>query len=169
MSKRTSFIGFLTLTILISLLALACSKKQDANKPAEPADSNTSSESKIPEQNEPNAQCDSNTPPESESPDSQESPLAGRITEQIEADSNKPELTEVKADKETPFGLITAIAYSDRPCVLVGAELLYEGDTLRGVKVVKINEGTVEFEKDGERWTQGAGETPNSYWAEPNQ
>jgi hypothetical protein len=148
MGKRTSFVGFLTLIVLISLLALACSKKQDADKPAQPPDSNTSSES-------------DSLPP-------QESPLAGRITTQTEAGSNEPELTKGQVYNQAPPGLIIAIAYSDSPSVLIGKELLSEGDTIRGVKVVKINRDTVEFEKDGARWTQQAGETPASYWSDPN-
>ncbi len=143
MSKRTSFVGFLTVAVLISFFVFACSKKDDAAEPAEPADSNTTAES--------------------ESPASQEVPAAEGVTEPNEADSNKPELTQGGADSEAPAGLIMAIAYSDRPSVLIGKELLYEGDTIRGVKVVKINEGTVEFEKNGERWTQEAGETLKSY------
>ncbi len=149
MGKRTYFFGFLTITLLISLLAFACSKKQDADKPAQPPDSNTSSES-------------NNLPP-------QEFPLTeGRIT-QPQADRETPELTKGEADNQAPPGLITAIAYSDRPSILIGDELLSEGDTIRGVKVVKINRAAVEFEKNGNRWTQEAGETPNSYWADPNQ
>jgi hypothetical protein len=152
MSKRTSFIGFLTVTVLVSLLVFACSKKDDANK------------------------ADSNAPAETRSPAAQEAPLAEKVQTQAsqsepnaQGDSNKPELTKGMAEKETPFGVILAIAYSDKSSVLIGAELLHEGDTLRGVKIVKINEGTVEFEKNGKRWTQEAGETPNISWTEPNQ
>ena len=109
MNKRTSFKSFLTIAILISLLAFACSKKRDANKPAVPAESNTPSESKsaIPQappsaekrqtqalQNEPNAKRDSNTPTE-------------EMKTEVAADANKPELTKVKAEKEAPFGFIT--------------------------------------------------------------
>ncbi len=148
MGKRTYFFVFLTIIVSISLLAFACSKKQDANKPVPPADSNTSSESDIPAPQEP--------------------PLPEGITTETPADSNKPELTKAEADNQTPPGLISAIAYSDRPCVLIGDQLLFEGDTIRGVKVIKISEGAVEFEKNGTRWTQQAGETPPSYWADPN-
>ncbi len=149
MGKRTSFIAFLTLIVSISLLAFACSKKQDANKPAQPADSNTSSES-------------NSLPP-------QESPLPEGMKTETEADSNKPELTKGEADIQTPPGLIKAIAYRGRPSVLIGDNILYEGDTIQGVKVLKINRATVEFEKNGHRWTQEVGEFPSSYWSEPNQ
>ncbi len=159
MSKRTSFVGFLTLTLSISLLALACSKKQDANEPPPPPDNNTSSESNSP---------GTNTSSEPECPAPQEPPSAGRITEQNVADSNKPELTKTEPDYQTPAGLILAIAYSNRPAVLIEDQLLSEGDTIRGVKVIKISEGIVEFEKDGQRWTQQAGETPPAHWSDPN-
>jgi hypothetical protein len=151
MGKRMSFAGFLTITVLICLLVLACTKKQDENQPPQPPDNTTTSEP-----NEPN------------SPAPQEPPFADRITGEIETDSNEPELTEGQIDIPAPPGLILAIAYSDKPAVLIGKELLSEGDTIQGVKVIKIDRDIVEFEKNGRRWTQQAGETPPAYWADPN-
>jgi hypothetical protein len=92
----------------------------------------------------------------------------GRITAQTEANSPEPELTKAEPASPATPGLILAIAYSDKPAVLIGDALLSEGDTIRGVKVIKINRETVEFEKNGSRWTQQAGETPPVYWADPN-
>ena len=151
MGKRTSFVAFLAVIISISLLAFACSKKKDTSQPPPPPAANTSSESENPALP---AEADASS--ESNIPVSQEPPAAGRITEQIEP-----------ADIALP-GLILAIAYSDKPAVLIGKDLLSEGDSIQGIKVIKINRETVEFEKNGHRWTQQAGETPASYWSDPN-
>jgi hypothetical protein len=52
---------------------------------------------------------------------------------------------------------IKGILYSeDNPSALIGETIVAEGDIIDGVKVVKINRDTVEFEKDGEKWTQRA-------------
>jgi hypothetical protein len=50
---------------------------------------------------------------------------------------------------------LKGILYSeDNPSALIGETIVREGDIIDGVKVVKINKDTVEFEKDGEKWTQ---------------
>jgi len=50
---------------------------------------------------------------------------------------------------------LKVILYSkDNPSALIGSTIAREGDVIDGVKVVKINKDTVEFEKDGEKWTQ---------------
>lgn len=52
---------------------------------------------------------------------------------------------------------LKGILYSeDNPSALIGETVVAEGDIIDGVKVVKIHRDTVEFEKDGERWTQRA-------------
>jgi hypothetical protein len=159
MGKRTYCLGFLTITLLIALLALACSKKPDADMPPQPSDSNTASESDIaPLPADTNISSESNEP---NSPAPLELPSAGRITAPTEADREKPY-------NPPPPGLIMAIAYSDKSSVLIEDALLSEGDTLRGVKVIKISEGLVEFEKNGSRWIQRAGDPPPPYWSDPN-
>lgn len=57
---------------------------------------------------------------------------------------------------ETPGALVVkAITYSeDVRVAVVGTEMLKEGDTVQGATVIKINPNSVEFEKDGKRWTQ---------------
>jgi hypothetical protein len=57
---------------------------------------------------------------------------------------------------QTPDVLVvTAITYSeDVKLAVVGTEMLREGDTVQGAIIVKINQDSVEFEKDGKRWTQ---------------
>lgn len=51
---------------------------------------------------------------------------------------------------------VRGIMYSmDRPSAIVGDRIVYEGDILpSGVKVIKINPDSVEFESNEKRWTQ---------------
>jgi type II secretory pathway component PulC len=50
---------------------------------------------------------------------------------------------------------LKGILYSeDNSSALIGETIVREGDIIDGVKVVKINKDTVEFERDGEKWTQ---------------
>jgi uncharacterized membrane protein len=50
---------------------------------------------------------------------------------------------------------LKGILYSeDNSSALIGETIVAEGDIIDGVKVVKINKDSVEFEKDGEKWTQ---------------
>ena len=62
-------------------------------------------------------------------------------------------------------GVVTGITYAEEePSAIVGYEIVHEGDTIHGVKIVKIYRDKVEVEKDGERWTQGVREKPNLAW-----
>ena len=64
-----------------------------------------------------------------------------------------------------PAGLISGILYSaDKPAAIVGSKIVYQKDKLGDVQVVKINAGTVEFDKNGHTWTQKIGEAPSSMW-----
>jgi len=70
-------------------------------------------------------------------------------------------------DKPKPVtpGRITAIISSDNSFgAMVGTEFVREGDTIDGIKIVKISKDKVEFEKNGKRWTQGWEETPGPEW-----
>lgn len=50
---------------------------------------------------------------------------------------------------------VRAIVYSrDDPVALIGRRRVHEGDKVLGATIVKINEGSVEFEMNGKRWTQ---------------
>ena len=49
---------------------------------------------------------------------------------------------------------LTGILYSDDPSAIVNGEIVKEGDTINGAKVVKIHRDKVEFEEDGEKWTK---------------
>ena len=51
--------------------------------------------------------------------------------------------------------VVKSILYSQgNPSAVVGSEIVHQGDIVLGATVVKIDENTVEFEKDGKRWTQ---------------
>jgi hypothetical protein len=50
---------------------------------------------------------------------------------------------------------IKGILYSEEdPSAIIGTEIIHEGGTVSGATVVKINKDSVEFERDGKRWTQ---------------
>lgn len=62
-------------------------------------------------------------------------------------------------------GIITGITYNEnKSFAVIGTHIVGEGDTIDGVKIVKINKETVEFEKDGKRWTQGINESSDLQW-----
>lgn len=51
--------------------------------------------------------------------------------------------------------VVRGISYSeDRRYAVIGTQTVQEGDEILGATVVKINQNSVEFEKDGKRWTQ---------------
>ncbi len=59
-------------------------------------------------------------------------------------------------DSQHPVTLkVRGIAFSnDRPSAVVGTTIVHEGDVVLGATVVKISRGSVEFEVNGETWTQ---------------
>ncbi|MGB2866414.1 MAG: tetratricopeptide repeat protein, partial [Sedimentisphaerales bacterium] len=62
-------------------------------------------------------------------------------------------------------GLIRGIVSSeDSFTALIDTQAVREGDTIYGVKVVKIYVDKVEFEKNGRQWIQGLNETPSLQW-----
>ncbi|MBN2592835.1 MAG: hypothetical protein JXA81_04950 [Sedimentisphaerales bacterium] len=51
--------------------------------------------------------------------------------------------------------IIKDIVYStDKPSAVIGSQIVYVGDKIHGMTVVKIDRDSVEFEKDGNRWEQ---------------
>lgn len=51
--------------------------------------------------------------------------------------------------------IVKGILYSeDNPSAAIGTQIVREGDKVLGATVVKINEDSVEFERDGKSWTQ---------------
>ena len=78
--------------------------------------------------------------------------------------AKKPQATRAGRPKQ-PRGVITGIAYSvDTFMVLLGNQIYSEGETVDEIKLVKIHRGKVEFEKNGERWSQRIQEPADSRW-----
>jgi outer membrane biosynthesis protein TonB len=51
--------------------------------------------------------------------------------------------------------IVKGILYSeDNPSAVIGNQIVHEGETIRGVSVIKISQDSVEFEMNGKRWTQ---------------
>jgi len=62
-------------------------------------------------------------------------------------------------------GLITGVIYTEeKPSAIIDGEIVHEGDTIHGVKVVKIHRDKVQFEKKKKRWTQQTREKPSRAW-----
>ena len=51
--------------------------------------------------------------------------------------------------------IVKGILYTeDNPSAVIGNSIVHEGETIRGVSVIKISKDNVEFEMNGKRWTQ---------------
>ena len=51
--------------------------------------------------------------------------------------------------------IVKGILYTeDNPSAVIGNSIVHEGETIRGVSVIKISPDSVEFEMNGKRWTQ---------------
>ena len=60
--------------------------------------------------------------------------------------------------------LVTGILYSEnKPSAIIGNRIVHEGDTLYGIKVIKIYEDKVEFEKNDKRWIQSVEKNTAAY------
>jgi hypothetical protein len=65
-----------------------------------------------------------------------------------------PSEAEAESGRPEPVKL-TGILYSENDAsVVIDSKIVREGETINGVKVVKINRNDVELEKDGIRWKQ---------------
>ncbi|HEX42075.1 MAG TPA: hypothetical protein ENN81_08450, partial [Phycisphaerales bacterium] len=49
---------------------------------------------------------------------------------------------------------LKGVLIGENPCAIIGTRILREADTFDGAVVVKIADGAVTFEKDGQTWTQ---------------
>ncbi len=66
-------------------------------------------------------------------------------------------------------GTITGIVfYAGKGAALVLGDVIRQGDVVRGVTVVRITPDYVEFEKQGNKWKQGVGQSPPAgVWEKP--
>lgn len=67
-------------------------------------------------------------------------------------------VTPVTDDPDQPGNeqlAVKGILFSeDNPAAVIGIEIVHVNDEIAGVKVIKIMQDSVEFEKDGKRWVQ---------------
>ncbi len=92
--------------------------------------------------------------------------------EQTERDTEEDiaaRVSDIKAESKRPqVGLVTAICLDAKtPAVMIDGiekDLIYEGQRVNNVRVVKIYSIGVEFEKNGRHWVQRIGQKPNSAW-----
>jgi hypothetical protein len=49
---------------------------------------------------------------------------------------------------------------------IINSQIVYEGDIIEGVEIVKIDYDKVTFEKNGKKWTQRVGGWPSNAWKE---
>lgn len=69
----------------------------------------------------------------------------------VQAEPDIPETEEPEAEKL----VVKSILHSQsKPSAVIGSKIAHEGDTILGATVIKIEKDMVEFEKNGERWTQ---------------
>jgi len=76
--------------------------------------------------------------------------------ETMVGDIVKSGFSSTENDSQRPVRLkVRGIAYSyDRPSAVIGTTIAHEGDIVLGATVVRISRGSVEFEVNGETWTQ---------------
>lgn len=66
-------------------------------------------------------------------------------------------------------GLIDGILFSpDDPSVLIDGQVLREGDTIYGAKVIEIGRRIVTFERNGKKWEQRVQQRPDPARDEPD-
>ena len=86
--------------------------------------------------------------------DLQRPSLKGRLKENV-----------ATTKREATHGVVGGIVYTkENPSAIIDSKLLKEGETIHGVKIIKIHEAAVEFEKDSQSWTQKTGETADTFW-----
>lgn len=62
-------------------------------------------------------------------------------------------------------GTVTGILSSDGgPLTIINGNVFSEGQSINGVKVIKINQDSVEFENAGSHWSQKVNEPPSINW-----
>jgi hypothetical protein len=68
-------------------------------------------------------------------------------------DPMKPALA-MKSQSSSGELTVKGIVFSDNPSAVIDGQIVREGDVIIGATVLKINEASVEFEKDNKRWKQ---------------
>jgi hypothetical protein len=74
---------------------------------------------------------------------------------QFKAPPPPPDTNDTQPGTKTQSIEIKGILYSkENPSAIIGTEIVYEGDKVSGATVIKINQDSIEFEKNGKTWTQ---------------
>ena len=73
----------------------------------------------------------------------------------IPVEAAKPvEETTVEVKKQDLFVIKGVVLGTKSNTAIVGSEIVSVGEQIQGAKVIRIDRGEVEFEKDGQRWVQ---------------
>lgn len=86
---------------------------------------------------------------------------------QEKIDLVKANISSAKKPRQQFSGIVVGIVFSKaNPSAVIADSIVREGNTIHGVKVVKIYRDRIEFEKNGKNWTQQVGDSPNPAWQE---
>ena len=67
------------------------------------------------------------------------------------------------------YGTVNGIVYEkNKPVAVIDNNIVCEGAIIHRVRVVKIYKDKVEFEKNGNKWTQQVKQRPNLVWPKIN-
>jgi hypothetical protein len=70
-----------------------------------------------------------------------------------------------KVPNKPEVGVVKGVVYSPpNSCAVVDEKMVHVGDTIHEVAVVGIENGKVEFSKDGVTWQQAVLEAPHEAW-----
>ncbi|MGA2092007.1 MAG: hypothetical protein ABSH16_01180 [Sedimentisphaerales bacterium] len=79
-------------------------------------------------------------------------------------DISLPKPTLVPVPPNT-HGVVTGILFSEKtPMAVIDGKVVIVGQSIYGVKVIKIQDSYVEFDKSGIRWSQRVNEPPSTNW-----
>ncbi len=72
-----------------------------------------------------------------------------------ESNTQNGEQNETTGKVTTGTIIVRDIVYShDKPSAVIGSKIVYVGDKINDVTIIKIDRDSIEFEKDGDRWEQ---------------
>jgi len=76
-----------------------------------------------------------------------------------EGNTQNTEQNETTSEVTTGTIIVRDIVFSkDKPSAVIGSKIVYVGDKINDVTIVKIDRDSIEFEKDGDRWEQNVRE-----------
>jgi hypothetical protein len=84
-----------------------------------------------------------------------------------ENDTQNPEQgeqNETISQFDTETIMVRDIVFSrDKPSAVIGSKIVYAGDVINDITIVRIDRDSVEFEKNGERWKQNVREGKKNF------